>query len=299
MKLILKPGKIFGCLFLLVSFNTGYCSVRKHVIGAWAGGFGNVFLGALHHLAWCDDNGYAPVFYWDSAFPYYQPGGYNGSQNAWEYYFEPASNERYVPGDYIDRRFTPDKFRLGTAERVIRASREEGKRLIDKYVKVVAPIQKKIDDFYNENMQGKTTIGIHLRGTDIYIETKPTNPAIIFEEANKQANVLGDCQFLVATDEYRLLELAQKELNRKVVYYDCRRSTDGRLLVYEGNPDNPSDRRWAHDAKQAEDFLIEFILLSKCLSFIHSRSNASALPFYFNPDLQGIYFDPEGKITYF
>jgi hypothetical protein len=203
-----------------------------------------------------------------------------------------------VTGDPINRCFTPDgRYRFGTEERFYQSFREEGKRIIDKYVKVAAPVQKKIDDFYEKNMRGKKTIGIHLRGTEKHIERQDTDPMLIFEEANKQADVMGECQFFVATDEYFLLDLAKKNLKRPVIYYDCQRSSDGHNILYTGTW--PSNYQWVRDARQGEDFLIEFILFSKCLIFMHTLSNASALPFYFNPRLKGTYFSPKGELIRF
>ncbi|MDZ4124033.1 MAG: hypothetical protein U1E02_07635 [Hydrogenophaga sp.] len=296
MRVVARSGRLFFGILFLTSFYGVHCS-EKQIVGAWKGGFGNIFLGALHHLAWCDEQGYVPVVYWDNAFLFYQPGGYNGSRNAWEYYFEPVSSESYVPGDYIHRRFTPDRYRFGLGSIFNRADREAGKKIIDKYVHIVPSIQKKIEDFYVASMQNKKTIGIHLRGTDKYVEVPALNPALIFKEANKQARLLGVKQFFIATDEYRLLELAKKELEGTVIYYDCRRSGDGHTLQYSGSW--PQPKSWVHDASLGEEFLIEFMLISKCFLFIHTDSNAAMLPFFFNPDLLGVFFNSKGEATYF
>ena len=44
--------------------------------------------------------------------------------------------------------------------------------ILDRYVKIKAPIQEKIDGFYQENMAGKKTIGIHLRGHFLWNEVE-------------------------------------------------------------------------------------------------------------------------------
>jgi hypothetical protein len=130
-------------------------------------------------------------------------------------------------------------------------------------------------------MKDKITIGIHLRGTDKYLEEHPISWTFFFQKANEQADLFGpQCQFLVATDENTLLEQATIKLNRPVIYYNCRRSSDGKPLHY--------GRKTTNKAILGEDILIEAQLLSRCNLLIHTRSNVSTAALYFNPDLQNI-----------
>jgi hypothetical protein len=151
--------------------------------------------------------------------------------------------------------------------------------LIHKYIKINDKVGYKLESFFVKNMEDKKTIGIHLRGTDKYIETRVVDPKLIFERANKEAEILGDCQFLVATDEFRLLVLAEKTLKRPVIYYPCERSASTKPLHIH-----------THKAILGEDVLIESLLLSRCDIFLHTYSNVSRAVLYFNPYLKNILF---------
>ena len=137
---------------------------------------------------------------------------------------------------------------------------------------------QKLDDFYNENILKKRTIGIHLRGTDKQIEVKPNNPLLLIKDANKNKN----CQFFIQTDEYSLLELAKKNLNGKIIHYTYQLSQNCKTIHYTQH---------LNKAILGEEILIEAILLSKCDKFIHTLSNVSTAVVYFNPNIKHIVFD--------
>ena len=94
---------------LLISCNFNMNPLNKAVRGCRSCGFGAEFLWVINHLRWCIKTNKIPVIEWGPASAYYSPDGYNGSKNAWEYFFEPVSNEKYVPGDIIHLElFYPD-----------------------------------------------------------------------------------------------------------------------------------------------------------------------------------------------
>lgn len=238
----------------------------------------------------CENSKRIPAVYLNKNFPYYQKEGYNGSKNGWEYYFEPVSKLLVEATDIVNDKALGPRHPL-TIELMKRSCLNSGNTdirtkfyaYIKKYIKIKPAVLNKINDFYQQNMQGKKTIGIHLRGTDKKWETSPVPPQLIFDEANKH-----ECdQFLVATDEQFLLEEAKRSLKRKVIYYDCFRSTNGEA-IHTGNYHNK--------AKAGEDVLIEACLLSKCNKFIHTFSNVSVGVLCFNPRLENILFVPDYSI---
>ena len=260
-------------------------SENKHVSGSQIGrGLFALFFGALNHLDWCAKNNKQPVIYWDKSCLYYQPQGYNGSTNVWEYYFEPVSMLSYTHGDIIHYDvLAPDgsgfDYRCFSEKYMIKF-KYQAKRIIDKYIKIKSNIQNKIDDFYDHYLKNKKTIGIHLRGTDKEVDVKNIPLEIIFKAAAKY-----DCdQYLVATDEMRLLEEAKLKLPKPVIFYPCYRSHDG-SPIHMGN--NNSDK-----ALRGEEALIETVLLSKCNVLIHTCSNMSAAAIFFNPNITNIFLLP-------
>ena len=76
---------------------------RKSVIGSDGTGFFVNYCRVLNHIQHCRLNNQIPVVYWNESSSYYDENGYNGSLNAWEYYFEPVSGEKYEITDLIRR----------------------------------------------------------------------------------------------------------------------------------------------------------------------------------------------------
>ena len=106
------------------------------------------------------------------------------------------------------------------------------------------------------------------------LRNKAVNPEIFFKLANKYKGY----QFLIATDEERLLNEAIKKIKSKVIYYKCYRSPD-KMPIHCKSPNK---------AQVGEDVLIEAMLLSKCSKLIHSISNVSTAALFFNPELKHI-----------
>ncbi len=249
---------------------------EKHIIGCFDSGFFSNFCILLNHLVWCERNNKIPVAYWDKTSIYYQPDGYNGSFNVWEYYFEPLSQETYQENDVINRiySFQPDDMGhyISFTQHTMLENRFFAHELIKKYIKIKPALQEKIDTFFKEQMVGKKTIAIHLRGTDKCQEVSPVEPMKIIEEANKYEGY----QYLVASDEYALLNYAKQHLRGTVICYECKRSVSNKPL-------HITPRK--HPAKGGCDILIEVCLMALCDKFIYTYSNISAAVHFFNPNI--------------
>lgn len=280
-------------LFLIILLGTThiFCAnkpIKKHVIGCQkVRGFFSNFFAVLNHLDWSIKNEKAPIVLWDKESVYYNSEGYNGSFNVWEYYFEPLSDLAYDPNDKIYRNYdAPDKFRLiehqnnpaNVPDYELR--KKINTELITPFIKVKSEVHDKMIEFYENNIKGKNTIGIHLRGTDKHLAITPVPVEEILQEANNHTT--PDCQFFVATDENALLEEAKKQLNGPVIYYDSHRSDDGKPIHYKS----------IFKAQMGEEVLIEALLLAQCNKFIHTCSNVSAAVLLFNPELENILLAP-------
>ena len=255
------------------------------------GFFSSVF-GVINHLNWADRYKVTPVVHWDKKSPYYQKGGYNGTSNPWEYYFEPVSSTTYkeiqgkkstvsvVGYDPIGGQAIPRTMcrKRGYKKSISREYRQSIKRIIDKYITVKPIIMNKIDSFCLENFAGKKTIGIHLRGTDKGKEAVPVAIERICSEANTLANKIDADQFFIATDDKRLLKKAKQLLHRPIITYDSFRGSGKKGIHLSHN-------HGYSKAKLGEEVLIEALLLSRCDKFIHTRSNVSSAVLLFNPEL--------------
>lgn len=250
-------------------------------------GFFGCFLAVLNNLEWCSRNNVQPHVYWDENSLYYQPEGYNGVQhNAWEYYFEQVSQGTFQDNElqWMGFRNVEGKgislLKDQGAKYSTQEYREKIHKIIEKHIIVKPQITAKVDAFYKQFMEGKKTIGIHLRGTDKPTEGKQVPAATILETANALATKYPGCQFFVATDEVALLEEAKRSLHGKVIAYDSYRSPDGKPIHFYA----PEYSK----AKLGEEVLIEALLLTRCTAFVHTVSNVSMSVLFFNPDLQSI-----------
>ena len=252
---------------------------QKFVIGTVSAnsGFFSHFLGVINGLLYCDKNNKIPVIDFSKAaggeFLYAKYEALTDIDNPWEYYFEPASDLHYEPGDEVYHGYGVQEINIGYnhPESYNPELRFACNAMIKKYITIKPRITLKINHFYHMNMQNRVTIGIHLRGTDKYIEVQPVDPMIILQKANHIAKVVGyNCQFFIATDEEKLLTLAQSTLQGKVIYY-CSGLSRVRL---------------------GEEILIEAYLLSLCHIFIHTLTNISQAVSYLSPTLKTILIPP-------
>ncbi len=262
-----------------------------HIVHASPGaGLCYEMLKTINHLAWCEKREKKMYIYWDNKSPYYLPEGFNSKRNVWEYYFYPICN---LPLKKV-KQLQKNKRRLMNRYNPPRASdqlqrsnwlpnndgRLLAKKIIDSQIHLKPNVARKIEDFYNQHMIGKKTIGIHLRGTDKYKERASVDPLMILDVANAYAT--EGYQFFVATDEFKLLQLAQKRLHGPVICYDCFRSDDER-------PIHLRDRQYIYNKAQVgEDMLVEAHILSRCNLFLHTPTNVAGFVVCLNPDLQNI-----------
>jgi hypothetical protein len=271
-------------VFVFVGNATTLCD--KFVIGGRADcGFFSNFLGVLNNLHWCEKTNQIPVVYWPKAGLYYDIRGCNGiiSDNIWDYYFYPVSALEYNSQDKINfSPFPPDSFCVAThpntsAPYPDKYWRNYMNNFIKKYIRIKETTLAKIEKFYKENIEGKYTISIHIRGTDKFVEVNPVALDHIFETANKYV----PCQFLVATDDERILNEAKKKLKGNMIYYNsCR------VNRVTGVHNNLHSCAYQSRAYLGEEALIDCILLSRCSRLIHTWSNLSIAALLFNPELE-------------
>lgn len=306
-------------------FITGDSNIIKAVRGGKKWGFFANFLQIINHLEWCMKNNFIPVIYWAQETAYYDPKGYNGSENVWEYYFQPVSNLSRDPYDFIhlelyyhsefsvlwfyaqyidnlwklpndtpikiiqllDHSYSSTSFdwqrpTIGAGIPVDKnqkhlydpAFRRLVKHeIIDKFIRLNPSIQEKINIFWTQCMQGKKTIGIHLRGNFLYNEILDVPARCLLDHANEIGS--SEYQYFIATDQQPLLDEASKTLMGPVIYYPFERGlkTSSPSAAGQLTP------------KDGENVLIEALLLSRCDYLIHTLSQVSTSVLFFNPEL--------------
>lgn len=281
--------KFIFCLlvFLFVFSYAGQTFAKeRYVIGGyWAGLFSNVFA-VINHLIWCQKTNKDLVVHWYKNPAYYAIfSGYNGSKNIWEYYFYPVSKVMYEKGDEVHHDYIPpnrESINMNYQQYQQNFSYEYRSFIhsyIEKYIHIKKNILIKIEDFYKTTIEGKKTVGIHVRRTD-----HNEAPRVPLEKFIETANQFKNVQFFIATDDQNALNILKATLNGPVIYYDSyRSSSDQALHVW-----NPSVK---NRALMGEQVLIEAKLLSMCDYFIHAVSNVSLAALFFNPLLKNIYLE--------
>jgi hypothetical protein len=298
---IKKISVAFLVSLLLINGNAGLkAEIPKYVVGPRSCGFFSEFFAALHHAAWYDDTKQeVPVIYWDNQCPYYEPGGFNNTFNAWEYYFEPLiANTRYEPGDAIHRNYeAPHEygFYIRTEDQAcVEKLRPKMHEIIKKYIKIKPYILQIVEEFYNKNMLNNTIISVHMRGTDKYGDLiKPVHPRHVIRTAQAYANMAKlqhpnkQIKFLVASDEQRLIDFAKAKLNGTVIVYGAAtRSKDGKPIHHDRK------KTCGQSAKLGCDVLVEALLLAHGNYFVHTQSNVSVAVLFFNPTI--IHYQHDG-----
>ncbi len=270
---------VYVLTFYFTLSNFTHCSAEKYVIGNPGSGFFSSFICTLNHLIWCEENNKIPVVYWGENSQFYSSKGFNGAMNVWEYYFEPVSDLSYCCGDHIDTSCWPQTNYTIYVWMLDTVSRVRINQLINRYVKLKPAIKNKIDDFYKSHMEGKKTIGIHLRGTDKCWE----QPSVALETLINKAIEIADAttQFYIASEDERLFERAKEMLKGRVIYYDVIRSSNDGWMWQGQHPQR---------AQLGEDVLIEAQLLSKCHALVHTYSNVSTAALFFNPYMENFLF---------
>jgi hypothetical protein len=142
---------------------------------------------------------------------------------------------------------------------------------------------RKVDDFFARHLAGYPLIGVHARGTDATSSQELRmfrQGSLVLSRYVAEIERLLDLQprarIFVATDEQASLDHLTKAFGRRVVAYDSVRHQGG-----EAAGQGPTgwimpayiagDRDVA--ARNGEDAVIEYLLLSRCHYLVHNGSS--------------------------
>lgn len=195
-------------------------------------------------------------------------------QNWWEYYCEPISFG-YISGEV--KQFDISEYVNYAYFTERQLSRGQVFRLIQKYIKIRPAIQKKVDEFFQKNLQGNYVIAVHYRGTDKQMEA----PRLAYEvvalavEEYICKHSLPGYKIFVASDEQSFIDYMQAQFPEKVFNYPAARSGDDTALhVHAENP-----------YLNGEDAIIDCLVLARGDVLIRTSSNLSLWSTYFNPHM--------------
>lgn len=264
---------LLSLIFLVLS--SSVVAQGKYVIGPWpSGGLGVCLISVLQHLAHCQATNQIPVVYWGSSFYYYHPDGFNGSQgNVWEYYFEPVSHLKYAGESLHNCCGGTGCGQFHSINMHEQSMRDQAHQLWKKYIHPKQNILEKVDRFYKESIEGKHTIGVHLRGTDVLPDVVGLKMQRIVDAT--LAQVQEGSQLFVTSDDQNLINQFRSLVpDIKIIEYPCYKSEDGKPLHYR----IPKSSY----AQVGEDVIVEMLLMAKCDYLVLMQSNISAIPLMIN-----------------
>ena len=185
----------------------------------------------LAFLYFADCHGLTPVVRFHENFPYAEKEAINGSTNPYEYYFlQPAGialsdvlhaktvlkskkENSYLARDLSDAGSTYQR-----SEEYI----NEMARIEAKYIRLNNVTKSKIGDDLRHLLEGKRTLGVHLRGTDFKHNYNGHPVALSEKELLEQALLLMDKgyeQLFLATDSTAAIKVFYDELGEKLRFF--------------------------------------------------------------------------------
>jgi hypothetical protein len=264
------------------------------VLGRQAGFFSNVF-SVIGALEWCDPRGLVPAVRFDSG-PYLDP---SRGQNWWEYFFARLSD--------VDPMVLPVRAHDELLERATFfafynvARRQAAADVIRRHIVIRQHVTQGLDAFWAEQMGNRFAIGLHLRGTDKFLER--ARPALepVFAQIEQVVRGRTDWRLFVATDDLDLLAQARERFGTQLVCRDALRSNDGQPLHLPISPEawklGPNrERPFAHIVHRPGlqiglEALQDALLLARSDVFFGSSSCLSYFVGAFNPELPWIHID--------
>ena len=211
--------------------------------------------------------GRTPIVYFSRRCVYFAPGGYNGGDSVWEYYFEPLLADFPVVSiplpvrQAIDRDFMFGAKIFRSFDNNIIASSQFGHHrrlkgktlsipwgwrdpdlplrkitaeLIHQYVRPHRSICDKVEAFYLHHMKGRNVFGIHARGTDVVSDVEThgrRRGSLVLDnyllEIRKLVARVPDAALFVATDDQNTVDRLFENFGERIITYDSIRHIGG------------------------------------------------------------------------
>jgi hypothetical protein len=246
------------------------------------GGFFAVFRYTLNALYFAERFHFTPVINYTSEFIYAEKEEVNGTTNPFEYYFEPVSK--------ITLQEAYSSFNVARFRTVHNRLAEElngiwGYQVLDSYINAMGGIERKyirlnsyvrpvIEENLNTILQGKKTLGIHVRGADFNMGfnyhpkiVKPMEYVTYIKEAIAE---YGFEQIFIATDDNNALKYLKDVFGDKLVYYQETVRADDMRSVTLSNLD-----RQQHHYLLGLEVLRDMYTLANCDGLIADLSHVS------------------------
>jgi hypothetical protein len=163
------------------------------------------------------------------------------------------------------------------------ALRKAAKGVIDRFVRPRAYILRKANEFFARRMAGHYVVGVHARGTDAIsqqeLRTFRHGSLVLsryLAEIERLLDIQPTSKILVASDEQSSVDYLAAAFGDRVMSYDSVRHTSG-VAAGQGPTGWIMPAYIARDrgvaAKNGEDAIVEYLLLSRCNYLVHNGSS--------------------------
>ena len=253
-------------------------------------GFWAIMRRVLAGLYYARENGMIPVVEWTFNIPYAERPGFMGTDNPFEYYFNPITVNDWknscsvVRTKEISGGYTVG--RLYVAFVWVENKFGGNYSMTDEYISEMSKIWKDYISFNDitvtkvcntgviAEITAHKTLGVHVRGTD-FKDKNAGHPVCVEEKEHiKYARELiqnkGYDRIFLATDEERIIgEFADEFGDMVICYDDILRSVDGRPVHLSGN------ERKDHGYLLGIEILKDSYALASCTGLICGMSQVS------------------------
>ncbi|KAL9962951.1 hypothetical protein ACROYT_G032109 [Oculina patagonica] len=288
-------------------------------------GFAAFVLNTLDHIILCHALGInQPTVFWRAC---NSVCSRDPTVNSWDWYFEPVNhgleskvenvfcpmrafgvlederlskkaqlNLRPIVDNSFMNRTDVDGFessRIITTQERMRVN-----KLIQQYVKPNSRIKEKVRMFYQRYLAGFTVLGVHVRGTDHWIETSERRLPSLMSWVKRARSILEALprprKIFVASDNNEVIKKFVTYFGKETVVF----TEAVRAKKYHDQiaPHVPEFRHNAADSYKREigtQVLMDILLLAKCDHFLHTESSVASLASYFNPHMTSYFLQDE------
>jgi hypothetical protein len=258
----------------------------RHNCGLWS-----MFFQVIGLIRYAERHGLEPVVYFNQGTCWWSHNGYNGSRNAWEYFFEPigrvSATELLGPMNSNLEHASLQQIQAALPEDIVmsdyildhvghydhtEAQRQEYASILERRISVKSEVLAKLNMKLVEELTSGAT-AVHYRGTDKFSES-PRQSVHEYYDALQQ-RVDPSHKLFVATDDAPFLDWMIATYGDRVRYTQAARSYD-RTALHLGPQRGP---------QQAEECLLDVLLMAKCQHLVHGNSSVTNGVLVFNPTM--------------
>ncbi len=243
-------------------------------------GFCSLYRLVLMHLAYAESMMLTPVVCFGKNTLYFE-SSFEGSTNAFEYFFEPVSNipyETVLCSKRVILAKGADAGAFGTTEAY--AVPQEEINFLAPYLKKYIHLKNEIKALFCSDLQniiaGNATLGVHVRATD-FNKGYNRHPHVVSPEEylEKTSQIFEKNEYkkvFLATDDEFVVHLFKERFGNNLLYFpDTYRSQNGEAIHYG----KIQESRKYHKFMLGLEIIKDFYTLGYCAGLIAGNSNVS------------------------